>query len=160
MWPLWLNAPRYANHKTDCDIPPPTCFLGSKSVHSKKVTLPHPDHCWNLQCKCAILRGSKKLSWEITLTITRYSSWLSWLCTSLWLLTGIFGIFFQQRPPHFLELCFLPLNTPLSSYSGRHGPLPLRGVWPWAREPSWIKKSSCSLQQDRFSWVIWGVASP
>ncbi|EDL35741.1 mCG1037450, partial [Mus musculus] len=32
---------RYANHKTDSDIPLPTrfCFLGSKSAHSKKVTL-------------------------------------------------------------------------------------------------------------------------
>jgi hypothetical protein len=38
-----------------------------------------------------------------------------------------FGIF-QQRPSHLLELWFLPLNTPLLSYSGRHGPLPLRGV--------------------------------
>jgi hypothetical protein len=33
------NAPRYANHKTDSDIHPPTRFLGSKSVHSKKVNL-------------------------------------------------------------------------------------------------------------------------
>jgi hypothetical protein len=64
--------------------------------------------------------------------------WHLWLCTSLWLLSGIFGIF-QQRPSHLLELWFFPLNTPLLSYSGRHSPLPLRGVWPWARERSWIK---------------------
>ena len=47
-----------------------------------------------------------------------------------------------------LELCpkevslmagFLPLNTPLPSYSGRHSPLPLRGVWLWAPECSWNK---------------------
>ncbi|EDL10415.1 mCG1044775, partial [Mus musculus] len=52
------NAPRYANHKTDSDIPPPTHFLGSRSIHSKKVTLTHPDHCWNPLCKGAIVRGS------------------------------------------------------------------------------------------------------
>ena len=34
-----LSAPRYANHKTDSDIPPPTHFLSSRSIHSKKVTL-------------------------------------------------------------------------------------------------------------------------
>ncbi|EDL33616.1 mCG1037753, partial [Mus musculus] len=34
-----LNAPRYANHKTDSDIPPPASFLGSKSVHSQKGLL-------------------------------------------------------------------------------------------------------------------------
>jgi hypothetical protein len=57
----------------------------------------------------------------------------------LWLLTGIFGIF-QQRPPHLLELWFLPLNTPLPSYLGTTvGPLPLHGVWLWPRERSWIK---------------------
>jgi hypothetical protein len=39
-------------------LPPPTRFLGSKSVHSKKVTLTHPDHCWNPLCKGAIARGS------------------------------------------------------------------------------------------------------
>ena len=39
-------------------LPPPTRFLGSKSVHSKKVILTHPDHCWNPLCKGAIARGS------------------------------------------------------------------------------------------------------
>jgi hypothetical protein len=38
-------------------LPPPTRFLGSKSVHSKKVTLTHPDHYWNPLCKDAIARG-------------------------------------------------------------------------------------------------------
>jgi hypothetical protein len=33
---------RRCNHKTDSNIPPPTCFLGSGSVPSKKVTLTHP----------------------------------------------------------------------------------------------------------------------
>jgi hypothetical protein len=70
--------------------------------------------------------------------VTRYSLWHLWLCTSLWFLTGIFGIF-QQCPPYFLELWFLPLNTPLPSYSRCHGLLPLCGVWPWAQERSWIK---------------------
>jgi hypothetical protein len=36
-------------------------------------------------------------------------------------------------------LWFLPLNTPLPSYSGHHGPLPLHGVCTWALECSWIK---------------------
>ena len=43
--------PRYANHKTESDIPPPTCFLG---VHTKKVTVTHPDHSWNPLCKSVI----------------------------------------------------------------------------------------------------------
>jgi hypothetical protein len=117
---------------------PPASLPGFKEYSFKES---HPDSPWQLLepamqiCYCyglleTVLRG----------TITRYSLWHWWLCTSLWLLTGIFGIFFfQQHPPHFLELWFLPLNTPLSSYSGCHGPLPLRGEWPWARERSWIK---------------------
>jgi hypothetical protein len=35
-----------------------TRFLDSKSVHSKKVTLTHPDHYWNPLCKGAIAKGS------------------------------------------------------------------------------------------------------
>lgn len=33
-------------------------FLGSESVHSKKITMTHPDHGWNPLSKSAIARGS------------------------------------------------------------------------------------------------------
>jgi hypothetical protein len=87
-------------------------------------------------------------------TIIRYFS--LWLCTSSWLLTGTLGIF-QQRPPHPLELWFLPLNTPLPSYSGRHSPLCLHGVWLWAREHSW-NKSSLAVCSKTVSCEWFGVS--
>jgi hypothetical protein len=76
--------------------------------------------------------------------IIRYFS--LWICTTSWLLIGIF----QQCPPHPLELWFLPLNTLLPSYSGHHGPLPLCGVWLWARELSWNKSPLAVCRKKKF----------
>ena len=105
MWPLWLNAPRYANHKTDGDIPSPTCFLGSGSFVHKGPPWRFMEYTMQMCLIETVLRNN--------LTIIKYF----FLVTSSWLLTGIVGIF-QQRPPHPLELWFLPLNTPSPSYSG------------------------------------------
>ena len=137
MWPLW--APRHANHKTDSDFPPPTCFLGSGSVLSKKVNLTHPDRTRYAQV--LLLEAPRKLSW---------------LSTSLWILTGIFGIF-QQGPPHLPELWFLPLYTPLPSYLGCYGPLLLCGVWLWTRERSW-NKSPLAFCSNSVSCEWFGVS--
>ena len=79
-------------------------------------------------------------------------------CLDFPLLTGIFGIF-QQRPPHPLDLWFLPLNTPLPSYSAYRSPLALHGLWLWAWELSW-NKSPLAICIKTVSPVIWGVASP
>jgi hypothetical protein len=141
MWPLWLNAPRYANHKTDSDIPPPTRSLGSGSVHSKNVTLTTLTMAGTRYAKVLLLEAPRKLSW---------------LSTSSWLLTSIFGIF-QQRPPHLLDLWFLPLNTPLPSYLGRHSPLLLHGVWLGARERSW-NKSPLAVCSKTISHEWFGVS--
>jgi hypothetical protein len=63
---------------------------------------------------------------------------LSWLSTSSWLLTGIFGIFSTTpfSPPWVVVSSF---KYPLTELLRHHGPLPLRGVWLWAREHSWNK---------------------
>ena len=53
-----INAPRHANQKTDSDIPPPTCFLGSGSVCSKRTTLTIHGTCY----ANVLLLESQKLS--------------------------------------------------------------------------------------------------
>jgi hypothetical protein len=140
MWPLWLNAPRYANHKTGRDILPPTCFLGSKCSFKE----------------CAIVRGSYKLSWEITRTIIGYSLWLLRLCTSLWLLTGIFGIL-QQCPPHFLPPYPVTWGSmvlyPCMVYDlGPKSALELKVLLQFTARPFLVSDLGCHL-----SWVrTWG----
>ncbi|EDK98439.1 mCG1038759, partial [Mus musculus] len=54
---------------------------------------------------------------ETVLRVNNYQVFLVTLVTLYFLVTlnWYLWYFFQQRPPHFLELWFLPLNTPLSS---------------------------------------------
>ena len=138
MWPLWHNAPRHVNHKTDSDIPLPTSFLGSGSVHSKKVTL---TFAGTLYANVLLLEAHRKLSW-----LSTSLNWYFW--------------YFPTTPSPSPWVVVSSFKYPLPSYSGCHSPLPLCGVWLWAPERSWNKKSSCSLHQGCFLWVIWGVASP
>jgi hypothetical protein len=147
MWRLWLSAPRYANHKTDGDSPPPTHCLGLGNVLSEKVTLTHPDHCWNPLCKGALARDSLLLSW---------------LSTSLGLLTGIFGVS-QQCPPHTLWVVVSSFKYPLTQLFGAPrsstpawcmtvGPRVLLNKSPLAARPFLVSDLGC-----RLSWVrTWG----